>query len=427
MEHISLQGILIAVSSAALVLLASACTADEEPVEAGEQGTQTVLFADDFSDECKWAEVDDETASLACADGSYRIATSDRGGPATSWNRSPSDVSALAVEADVIIADQSGVVGGIGCWGQSEEVVRGYVFVVDVSGSWAILRRDDEESPNVTSLAEGETDRVVAGEQTRLRGACVGGDGSTSVAMFIDDYLIAAVEDEDPVRSFGHFGFFAATGDIGGEGVRFDDFAASEPSLEDARAVRAAVGGAGMLPLEDDFSDPASGWTRDESAESSFRDGSYRVATTTSTAWGSSRFFAPAHDAVELEVDVRVRSGPDVLSFGLSCRTAEGHGYTVAITQGGDYAIFRELGSQQELVSSGQDPAAAGGALRLGMACVGDGKKPATITVYADGSEVAKATDVVEGVGPFEEIGLYVQSDRRAEVLFDDFAARPLR
>jgi hypothetical protein len=353
-------------------------------------------------------------------------ATADRGCPATSWNRSSSEVPALVVEADAIIPDQSGVAGGIGCWGQSEEVVRGYVFVVDARGWWAILRRDEEESPSVTTLAEGETDRVVGGEETRLRGACVGGDGLTSVAMFIDDYLMAAVEDEDPVRSFGHFGFFAVTGDTGGD-VRFDDFAASEPSLEDARAVRAAVGGSSMLPIEDDLSDPASGWTRDESAASSFRDGSYRVATKTSTAWGSSRFFAPAQDAVELEVDVRVRSGPDVLSFGLSCRTAEAHGYTVAITQGGDYAIFRELGSEQALVSGGQDPAAAGGALRLRMACVGDGKKPATITVSANGDEIAKATDALEEVGPFEEIGLYVQSDRPAEVLFDNFAARPLR
>src|SRR5688500_8392582 len=130
MEHTRRQRILPAVGAVALVLLAGACTAEEEePVQAGEQGSEELLLADDFSDECQWAEVDDETGTLACADGSYRIATTDRGGPVTSWNLPPSPVPELVVEADAIIPDQSGVAGGIGCWGESEEVVRGYVFI----------------------------------------------------------------------------------------------------------------------------------------------------------------------------------------------------------------------------------------------------------------------------------------------------------
>jgi hypothetical protein len=245
---------------------------------------------------------------------------------------------------------------------------------------------------------------------------------------------IQAVEGTPVERQFGKFLFIAVT------------FAAS---------VLVGCGGNSDVLFEDDFSDPASGWStdNDEGVSLEYTEGGYRFLVKQPGLENSRLHLGPpgkplAVEAVSVEADATQRAGPrtsgvteEFAVHGVACWGAEaeadrlGVGYKFVITPVGHYAILKTntrksrpetlvLSRPETLVEGEGDFGGFGATNRIRGDCVAGGDRPTSLVLYVDGVKVAEATDP-DGPDGFPAVGLtVVTSVGDTDVFFDNVSAR---
>lgn len=180
---------------------------------------------------------------------------------------------------------------------------------------------------------------------------------------------------------------------------------------------------AGVL-LQDDFSNPDSGWDRASTSEGStdYQDGGYRlfVNATDYSIWANPN--QDSYTDVRVEVDAQKIGGPDANEFGLLCRHADpGNFYAAVISSDGFFGFYRRIdGGNFDALGTGQfEPSDA---INLGSAtnhirlnCIGS-----TLTLYANGVLLGETSDSSIASG---DIGLYAGTFDvvGTDILFDNF------
>jgi hypothetical protein len=179
--------------------------------------------------------------------------------------------------------------------------------------------------------------------------------------------------------------------------------------------------------LQDDFSDPNSGWDRVSVDEGStdYQDGGYRIFVNTEnySIWANPN--QSSYTDVSVEVDAHKIGGPDDNEYGLVCRHADpGNFYAAVISSDGFFGFYRRIDSGNfEGLGTGQfEPSDA---INLGsetnhirLDCVGS-----TLTLYANGELLGEASDSGIASG---DVGLYAGTFETAgtDILFDNFVVR---
>ena len=190
-----------------------------------------------------------------------------------------------------------------------------------------------------------------------------------------------------------------------------------------------ACGGAVSTPesgvlLQDDFSEPGSGWDRVNEAEGStdYQDGGYRIFVNeiNYSVWANPN--QASYTDVRVEVDARKIGGEDDNEFGIICRHADaGNYYAAVISSDGFFGFWRRTDGG-DLAIIGYDQMQTSDAIHLGsesnhirLDCVGS-----TLTLYSNGQMVGEASD---STIPSGDVGLYAGTFDVAgtDVLFDDF------
>ena len=177
--------------------------------------------------------------------------------------------------------------------------------------------------------------------------------------------------------------------------------------------------------LEDDFSNPRSGWDRyeEERGRTDYEDDSYRIAIhdTMSFFWATpERSFTD----VSIEVDTQKLSGEDNF-HGVICRYQDTDNfYILAISGDGLFGIFKRKDGSNPILT-GMDIMERSEAIHqdgqsnhLRADCVGS-----TLTLYINGEE---AISVEDGEFKSGEVGLIASTYEipDIEILFDNFVVR---
>jgi hypothetical protein len=253
---------------AVAALLTSGCgghsdTSSDGNSAGSSSGNPDTFVEDDFSDAASgWAKDDDDSVQLAYTDGGYRVLMK-APGPRDARLEFGSDEAPVGVQAVSVEADATERAGpyttrgtdefefhGVACWGASAESDRlelAYKFVLTPEGHYGILK---DQSDQLLILAEGDGDFGGYGATRRIRGECVaGGDGATSLALYVDDKRIAKASDPDGPDRFPAIGLTVETSEAGTD-VFFDNVLARNP-----RAPRPSSVG----PTTDPFSESQAG------------------------------------------------------------------------------------------------------------------------------------------------------------------------
>jgi hypothetical protein len=179
--------------------------------------------------------------------------------------------------------------------------------------------------------------------------------------------------------------------------------------------------------LQDDFSNPDSGWDRVtvEEGSTDYQDGGYRifVNTTDYSIWANPN--QTTYQDVSVEVDAQKIGGPDDNEFGIVCRHADpGNFYAAVISSDGFFGFYRRIdGGTFEALGSGNFESSD--AINLGsesnhirLDCVGS-----TLTLYANGTMLGTASDSSIASG---DVGLYAGTfaTTGTDILFDNFVVR---
>ena len=179
--------------------------------------------------------------------------------------------------------------------------------------------------------------------------------------------------------------------------------------------------------LQDDFSDPNSGWdiVSVEEGSTDYQDGGYRifVNTTNYSIWANPN--QTTYTDTRVEVDAQKIGGEDDNEFGIVCRHADpGNFYAAVISSDGFFGFYRRLeGSDFELM--GGEDFGTSDAIHLGgesnhirLDCIGS-----TLTLFANGELLGEASDSTIASG---DVGLYAGTFDVAgtDILFDNFVVR---
>jgi len=220
---------------------------------------------------------------------------------------------------------------------------------------------------------------------------------------------------------------------------------ASSEASSDGSSARSSAGSADTF-VEDDFSNPASGWSKDndDAVLLDYADGGYRILMKAPGRRDARLSFGspgkpPAVEAVSIEADATERAGPyftgqmDEFEFhGVACWGAEAQsdrlelGYKFVLTPEGHYGILRDDQSGHGLVvlAEGDLDLAYGTTNRIRGECTGGGDRSTSLVLYVDGRKIAQARDP-DGPDQFPAIGLTVEtSEVGTDILFDNVLAR---
>jgi hypothetical protein len=283
-------------------------------------------------------------------------------------------------------------------------------------GAWIVGSILDSAAAGMFDSAEGSDEFEVSS------GVAIAGD----VLLILAGFLAVVVVDRTTTRQAAAV---AAAG--GGEhpGARARRWLSSAPRFAAAAALCCVAAGLGVLTVvaqpagstavasddtsdpepagepasfetiaTDDFSNPASGWTEEDTAdvEHAYEDGEYRISAISPEL---SRFslldFAVPVDHVLLEVDATLRSpASDEDGVGIGCYMSEAAGYVVSIWPDGFYEIGLDPVDTETIstLANGTSRDAiepAGSVNRIGIEC--DSGLPATVTLTVNGRPVAEA------------------------------------
>lgn len=184
--------------------------------------------------------------------------------------------------------------------------------------------------------------------------------------------------------------------------------------------------------FQDDFSNPASGWTvtKREYAEFGYLDGEYRILLNKADFNTYSLLPNQTFDDCTVEADVRLVAGPSNGVFGILCRVEADaqivhKAYVFAIRGDGFYAILKRTSpSFWDAIAYGKESKAIkpGNAVNhLRADCSGD-----TLTFYVNGEKLLEKKDADFKKGG---VGLAVTTQPKSEALdvrFDNFVVRSI-
>lgn len=180
-------------------------------------------------------------------------------------------------------------------------------------------------------------------------------------------------------------------------------------------------GGGRALPIEDDFSDPASGWSvsDDENDGAAYRDGRLVVWIDNDARGyvvGDAALDVNAPNVV-VEVTAEFLSGSDSASVGIMCRHSGAGRYFADVDGSGDVRIgsYQE---EQRILAESTWLGLHDGQHRLRFTC--DGER---LELAIDGEIVASATDDRLSAGAIKLL-VGGAGSGFTEVAFDDFVAR---
>jgi len=177
--------------------------------------------------------------------------------------------------------------------------------------------------------------------------------------------------------------------------------------------------------FQDNFRDTSSGWDQANSADGStdYQNGGYRinVITPNVSLWANpSKNF---QSDVSIEVDAAKTAGPDDNAFGVICRYQDTKNfYKFYITSDGYAGISKEDNGTTTVISSADGNIQPVDGINTGLAsnhirvdCVGS-----TLTLYANGTQVATATDTSFTGG---DVGLIARTydTGGTDILFTNF------
>jgi len=185
----------------------------------------------------------------------------------------------------------------------------------------------------------------------------------------------------------------------------------------------------GAALLEDDFSEPSSGWPAGatDGGFTSFTDGTYQVGVDPDSSLSAVRDLVADTPDVRVAVDVVHMPDEGSVLFGVACRVRSGGRYDeLVISSSGRWAIIH-LPDRRALGQGSFDPSLLGtSSLRLEAACTRESSGGATrIALSVNGTVVGTGRDpggeAIDtspgGVGMVVENG----SGDPADVRFDDF------
>jgi hypothetical protein len=161
-----------------------------------------------------------------------------------------------------------------------------------------------------------------------------------------------------------------------------------EPTEEQSSSAAEAM----QMLIEDDFSDPASGWKvlEEDNYAIQYQDGQLRIFTDNDNSPYVFRvaFREADYADVRIEVDVRQASGNPGASQGLVCRYQDGDNYVFAdVDFDGNLRIGRFLADEQEILRDIEDfTGLQEGVNRLRLDCTSS-----MIEFYVNGEHVASA------------------------------------
>jgi hypothetical protein len=216
---------------------------------------------------------------------------------------------------------------------------------------------------------------------------------------------------------------------------------ASPDASSDGTSAKSSAESADIF-VQDDFSDPASGWPKDngETALLDYGDGGYRILIKAPGPRDARLSFGLPVEAVSIEADATERAGPyssgqiDEYEFhGVACWGAEGEsddlelGYKFVLTPESHYGILRDDQSDDGLVTLAEgdlDSVGYGTTNRIRGDCTTGGGGSTVLVLYVDGRKIAQARDP-DGPERFPAIGLTVEtSEVGTDILFDNVLAR---
>lgn len=213
--------------------------------------------------------------------------------------------------------------------------------------------------------------------------------------------------------------------DLGGESAGLVAAGTATKVAAQAESLTTAESPSGVL-LEDDFSDPGSGWQIGEFNQGrvGYGEGFYFVTSVVggSQNWGvADQFFG---DLV-IDADASQALGPanDNNAYGLMCRVQpNGDGYTLRISGDGYYSIHKlDGGSFQTLVDWTASEAVRQGNATNHLRAVCDGS---ALALFVNGELVAEASDDTFQGGDIAFTATTFE-EQSTEVHFDNLVARP--
>jgi hypothetical protein len=175
----------------------------------------------------------------------------------------------------------------------------------------------------------------------------------------------------------------------------------TQPPAVNTPTTQPPAGGGGngqRILFQDDFSDVNSGWDRSstDNGTTDYANSGYEIHI---TATNLSKWANPSQDFqndVRIEVDATKLGGPDDNAFGVMCRYQDTNNYyKLYITSDGYAGVIQEENGNSTVISSADGKMPPVNGINQGMAtnhirvdCIGD-----TLTLYANGTQVAIATD----------------------------------
>ncbi len=384
------------------------------PTAASSPGPAGLLFQDDFSDPASGWEVGDyDEGSVGYRDGYYFVSATAE--DTRMWGLAYRSLGDVVVEVDATqfsAPANNNNAFGVSCRVQSNNDA--YHLLISGDGFWSIQK---STASTFEQLVEWTgSDAINQGNATnQLRVVC---DGSR-LALYCNGQLLG--ETTDSGWAEGDISLSAGSLEPEPTEIHFDNLRAYAPSAASQPTPTRTVAAQGRVLLEDDFSNPSSGWEVGQYDEGrvGYADGYYFVTSAQENMrmWGvANRSFS---DTV-VEVDATQFSGPanNDNAYGVSCRSqSDNDAYNLAISGDGFYSIQKIVdGSFQKLVDwTSSDAISQGNATNhLRVECDG-----ARLALYCNGQLLAETTDSTYASG---DIALMVVTyePEATEIHFDN-------
>lgn len=389
-------------------------TEGPSPTAVGSPGPGGLPFNDDFGNSSSgWEAGQYSEGSVGYRDGYYFVSATKEDN--RMWgvaNRSFSDV-VVEVEATQF----SGPTNNNNAYGVSCRLQAngdGYHLVISGDGYYSIQKVTSGAFQNLVEWTS--SDVIRQGNATnQLRVVC---DGSR-LALYCDGQLLGETTDSSYTQ--GDIALEAASYEAEPTEIHFDNLKAYAPEGAAQPGPTHTVATQGRALLEDDFSDPASGWEVGQYDEGSvgYREGYYFVTSSQENMrmWGVAN---QSFSDVEVEVDATQFSGPanNDNAYGISCRSQSNNdGYNLIISGDGFYGIQKIVeGSFQKIVNWTRSDAINQGNVTNHLRAVCDGSR---LALYCNGQLLAETTDSTYAEG---DIALMVTTyePQATEVHFDN-------
>jgi len=345
-------------------------------------------FEDDFSDPASGWEVGQyDDGSVGYRDGYYSVSATSAEKPM--WGLAYRSFGDVVVEVDATqfsAPANNNNAFGVSCRVQANNDA--YHLLISGDGFYSIQKSTSGTFENLVEWTR--SDAINQGNATnQLRVVC---DGSR-LALYCNGQLLG--ETTDSAWAEGDISLTAGSLEPDPTEIHFDNLRAYAPGATGQPTPTRTVAAQGRVLLEDDFSDPSSGWEVGDYDEGSvgYRDGYYFVTSAQENMrmWGvANRSFG---DAV-VEVETTQFSGPanNDNAYGVSCRSqSDDDAYNLVISGDGFYRIQKIVdGSFQDLVEWTSSDAILQGNATNNLRAVCDGPR---LALYCNGQLLAETTD----------------------------------